>query len=199
MGKEPIVTPEFVINYPNLFKAVKNDMGEVVKWEYTCVALFPFNADLAKLREVAKQAVVKQWGDDPKKWPKKLKSPFRLQDEKEKDLDDGSKVMPEGYFKGAYFMNLKSQNKPKVFTPGLKLMEDPTEIYSGCIVKASLSVYAYDKKGNQGVAFGLQMVQKIKDGEPLSGRAKPEECFAPISGGTEEDSDASEASNPFDS
>jgi hypothetical protein len=43
-----------------------------------------------------------------------------------------------------------------------------------------VTAYAYDKAGNRGVAFGLQNIQKLKDGEAFDGRSKPEDDFQPV-------------------
>jgi hypothetical protein len=51
------------------------------------------------------------------------------------------------------------------------------EFYAGCYARATISPYAYDKAGNRGVAFGLRNIQKIADGEPFSGKSKPENDF----------------------
>ena len=45
-----------------------------------------------------------------------------------------------------------------------------------------MTCYAYDAKGNKGYAFGLQNIQKLEEGEPLSGRAKAEDEFQAIEG-----------------
>lgn len=55
---------------------------------------------------------------------------------------------------------------------------DPSEVYSGCYMRATLTAYAYDKGGGKGVSFGLQNLMKVKDGEPLSSRATAENDFA---------------------
>ena len=50
-----------------------------------------------------------------------------------------------------------------------------------------VNAYAYDNKG-RGVAFGLQMIQKTRDGEPLgASRGNPEDAFSPIEGLGSED------------
>jgi hypothetical protein len=42
-------------------------------------------------------------------------------------------------------------------------------VYAGQYVKAAVHAYAYDTKGNKGVSFGLDALQIIRDGDPLSG------------------------------
>ena len=50
--------------------------------------------------------------------------------------------------------------------------------------RASINFYAYNANGNKGIACGLNNLQKIRDGEPLGGKAKAEDDFA-----TEDDDD----------
>jgi hypothetical protein len=43
---------------------------------------------------------------------------------------------------------------------------------------ASVNFYAFNSNGNRGVACGLNNIQKLRDGEPLGGRSRPEDDFA---------------------
>lgn len=166
-------TPTFRCSYPNIFKAKKNDLNG--KDEFSMVALFAKGADLTAVKNAANAAVIKKWGADKEKWPKGLKSPFRDQAEKEKEGK-----MPEGHEKGAFFITLKAQNRPTVVDQAMNEILEPSKIYAGCYARASIAAYAYDQKGNKGVAFGLNHVQLVKDGEPISGRPSVSDAFQPI-------------------
>ena len=61
---------------------------------------------------------------------------------------------------------------------------DRSEVYSGVYGRASINLYAFNSKGNKGIACGLNNLQKIKDGEPLGGKSRAEDDFA-----TEDDDD----------
>lgn len=50
--------------------------------------------------------------------------------------------------------------------------------YSGVYGRASISFYAFNSSGNKGIACGLNNLQKIRDGEPLGGKASAESDFA---------------------
>lgn len=52
------------------------------------------------------------------------------------------------------------------------------EVYSGVYGRASISFYAFNSSGNKGIACGLNNLQKIRDGEPLGGKASAESDFA---------------------
>jgi hypothetical protein len=171
-----VYTPVFRASFPNVFKARKNDLNG--KDEYSVVALFPKGTDLTELKKAAEAAVKEKWGADPAKWPKLLKSPFRDQAEREKEGK-----LPQGYEAGAIFMNLKSTQKPGLIKHenGQAVdITDSSEFYAGCYAKATVRAYAYDQKGNKGVAFGLQNILKVKDGDPIGNRSKPEDDFKPV-------------------
>jgi hypothetical protein len=169
-----VITPKFRVSYPTVFTTKKNDLSG--KDEYSLVALFPKGADLSALKAAAAQAVKDKWGD---KVPQNLRSPFRDQAEKEK----GGKL-PEGHEAGAIFINMKSTQRPGLVGPDNQPIIDATAFYAGCYARAQVRAYAYDQKGNKGVSFGLQNVQKMEDGESLSGRVRAEDAFQPVAGAT---------------
>lgn len=176
MGKN-VNTPKFRVSYPNVFKAKRNDLSG--QDEYSIEALFPKGADLSKLKAAAQEAIVAKWGPDKEKWPKNLRSPFRDQAEKAKEVD-GKRILPPACEEGAIFINLKSKQRPGVVDQNVQDIIDESQFYAGCYAIASVNAYAYDQKGNRGVSFGLGNVQKVADGEPLGNRSKPEQDFAPI-------------------
>lgn len=172
-----VMTPPFAASYPKLHKAEVNKLSG--KSEYSVVALFKKGADLGALKKAAEDCLVAALGADKTKWPKKLKSPFRDQSEKEKDGQ-----LPPGHEEGAIFMNLKSLQRPGVVNRDVEPIIDENELYAGSICKATVRPYYYDQAGNRGVAFGLQNIQKIGEGTPLGGaRASAESEFAPVESG----------------
>ncbi len=190
-----VMTPVFRASYPALFKSKLNDLNG--EQEYSVVALFPKNADMSKLKAAAQAVIEEKWGKEKNKWPKNLKSPFRLQEEREKyDEETGKKLLPAGHEAGAIFMNLKSKQKPGLVNADVQDILDASEIYAGCYCRATVRPYAYEVKGNAGIAFGLQNVQKVKDGDPLSGRTKATDDFAPV--GAEMSAPDKSATSMFD-
>lgn len=174
---ETVVTPQFRVSYPHIFKPKMNDLNG--KAEYSIVALFKKGEDLTTLKLLAQKAIIEKWGEDKKKWPVNLKSPFRDQGEKAKD-NNGVQVFPDGYVEGAVFVNLKSTQRPGVVDQSVQDILDESQIYAGCWCRASVKAFAYDQKGNRGISFGLLNVQKTKDDDSLSGRTSPQDDFAPI-------------------
>lgn len=190
-------TPEFRVSYPSVFQPKKNDLNG--KMEYSVVALFPFGKDdpkLADMKKMAEAAVVKKWGADKSQWPANLKSPFRDQGERAKNVD-GKRILPAGYEDGKVFVTLKAEQKPAVVDENVNTIIDPTQFYAGCYAIASINAYAYDQKGNRGVAFGLGNIQKWRDGDSLGGRTRPEDDFSAVATGGEKSGTGS-ASSLFD-
>lgn len=187
------ITPEFRVSYPAVFQAKLNKLSG--KTQYSLVALFKKGEDLSKLEAAAKAACKKKWGDDPKKWPKKLRSPFRDQAEREREGEDGEKFMPDGYEKGAKFLTLTTTQQPGIVDQKRQPILDAEKFYAGCWARASVNAGAYDTAGNQGVAFYLNNLQLVRDDDPFSGRRKAEEEFAAIE--VADSADASEVDNPF--
>lgn len=171
-------TPDFRASYPNLFKAKKNELNG--KDEYSVVALFKKGQDLSVLKAAATAAIELKWGKDKAKWPSQLKSPFRDQGDRAKTDENGRKVLPGGYEDGAIFMTLKSDQRPGMVDQNVVPIIDTSEVYAGVFLRATIRFYAYDHKGNRGVGCGLQNIQKVKDGDPISGRVKAEDDFAPV-------------------
>ncbi len=187
-----VMTPNFRVSYPSVFKPKKNDLNG--KDEYSVVALFPKGADLSKLKAAAQTVVTEKWGTDPKKWPQNLRLPFRDQGERAKEDEySGKRVLPSGYEAGAIFMNLKSTQRPGVVDEKVQDILDESQFYAGCFARATVNFFAYDQKGNRGVSVSLINIQKVKDGDPLSGRAKAQDDFAPV-----EDSSDGSATGLFD-
>lgn len=199
--KEKIITPEFRVSYPSVFTPKLNQLNG--KEEYSMVALFKKGEDLSALKEAAQAAVIEKWGPDKKKWPTLMRSPFRDQGEREQTNDNGDKYLPDGYERGAIFLTLRSKQQPGLVDQKRKPIIDETEFYPGCWARASVSCYAYDMAGNRGVAFGLTNIQKVRDGEPFSGRPKAEDEFTAIEGASDVDdpfaqpTETQVADNPF--
>lgn len=173
-----ILTPVFRVSYPNLFKAKKNDLNG--KDEYSVVALFPKMTDFSKLKAAGQELIEAKWGKG-KKLPPLFKSPFRNQSDRAKEDEvTGKLILPEGYEEGGIFINFKTQQRPGIVDQNVQDIVDSSEIYAGCYCRATVRPYVFDIKGSCGLAFGLQNIQKIKDGDPISGRTKAQDDFAPV-------------------
>lgn len=168
-----LMTPEFRLSFPALFKATKPKSAPAAQEEkFGCAMLFETGEDLSKLRAAAEAAAIEKWGDNI---PKNLRNPFKDQGDQKYD----------GYVDGAIFINANSKQRPGVVNEQVEAIIDESEIYPGCYCRATVRAFGYGGAGTgfaPGVAFGLQNIQKVRDGESLSGRSAPEEDFAPLEG-----------------
>lgn len=95
-------------------------------------------------------------------------------------LRDGDVERDDEAYKGHYFLNANSTTAPQIVDKAVRPILDRNEVYSGCYGRVSLSFYAFNSNGNKGVACGLGNIQKIKDGEPLSGRTNAADDFTTL-------------------
>ena len=94
-------------------------------------------------------------------------------------LRDGDKERPDDEaYKNSYFINANSGTAPGVVDANRQPIIDTSEVYSGVYGRASINFYAFNSNGNKGIACGLNNLQKIRDGEPLGGKARAEDDFA---------------------
>lgn len=115
--------------------------------------------------------------NDKDKWggaTKGLKMPLR----------DGDEDREDEAYKGCYFLNASSQQAPEIVERAadgaIEPIMDKTKVYSGCYARVSLRFYAFNTKGNKGIAVGLGNILKVRDGEPLSGRESAEDEFGDL-------------------
>ena len=94
-------------------------------------------------------------------------------------LRDGDAERPDDpAYAGAYFMNANSTTAPGIVDADCQRILDRSEVYSGVYGRASVNFYAFNSNGNKGIACSLNNLQKIRDGEPLGGKASAESDFA---------------------
>lgn len=94
-------------------------------------------------------------------------------------LRDGDTERPDdAAYAGAYFINANATTAPGIVDADRQPILTRSEVYSGVYGRASISFYAFNSNGNRGIACGLNNLQKIRDGEPLGGRASAESDFA---------------------
>lgn len=162
-----VMTPEFRVSFPAIFKPISFEGGEA---KYKINMMFPKGTDLSAMKAIAKAAIETKWPDAAKR-PKDLRNPFRDGDVEKPDW-------PE--YADTIFVSASSKMKPGLVDQNVQPIIEESEFYAGCYARATVTAFAYDVAGNKGVAFGLQNVQKIKDGEPFSGREAPETEFDAI-------------------
>lgn len=95
-------------------------------------------------------------------------------------LRDGDTERPnDEAYRGKYFVNAScgEAQAPGIVDKNRRPIMDKTEVYSGMFGRANINFYAFNTNGNRGIACGLNHIQKIADGEPLSGRLNAEDAF----------------------
>jgi len=174
-----VVTGKVRLSYAHIFTPQPDDNGV---HKYSTAILIP-KSDKETLRKIklavdaAKEGGKSKWGG---KIPANIKLPLRDGDEEKPD---------DEAYAGHYFINATSKTKPGIAKPigkgpdgkrKFQEITDTTEVYSGCYAKASLNFYAFDAKGNRGIAAGLNHIVKVQDGEFLGGRASVQDDFADV-------------------
>jgi hypothetical protein len=163
-----VITGKIRLAYANLFIARPMVGGQEPK--YSLCVLIPkgdkVTIDKINLAiEVAKISGATILGDITKG---DFKTPMR----------DGDEERPEqSEYLGHYFINATSKLKPGIVDKSLKEIVDSKKVYSGCYGRVSINFYAFNQGGNKGIGCGLQNLQKLAEGEPLSTRATAEEDF----------------------
>ena len=93
-------------------------------------------------------------------------------------LRDGDTERPDDpAYAGAYFVNANATSAPGIVDADRNPILTRSEVYSGVYGRASITFYAFNSSGNRGIACGLNNLQKIRDGEPLGGKASAESDF----------------------
>ena len=127
------------------------------------------------IEEAVQAGIANKWGG---KRPPNLKLPLRDGDEERPD---------DPAYADSYFINANSVERPGIVDRKRVPITDPTAIYSGCFIRASINFYPFNTNGNRGVGAGLGNVQFWEDGEPLNGRVRAEDEFDALDAGDEDD------------
>lgn len=168
-----LITGLVRFSYVNVWQPKEDDNGNT---KYSVSLLFPkknknaVNAVKHAIREAADEA--KQAGTFGKKDPKKMKAfKWALRDGDEEREDDPN-------YAGMYFMNVWCKEQPLIGDADKQEILDEDEFYSGCWGRASIMLSGFEKDGNMGISAYLHSVQKLRDGDRLSGRDSLENDFA---------------------
>lgn len=165
-----VTTGEVRLSYAHIFEPHAME-GNEPKYSVSVIIDKNDKETLKAIKEAVNQAKEDGKGKWGGKVPPTLKTPLRDGDEERPD---------DEAYKGCYFLNASSKNKPGVVDKDVHPILDATEVYSGCYARLTLNFYAYNASGNKGVAAGLGNIQKLKDGEPLGGFTRAEDDFDSI-------------------
>ena len=161
------------LSYANLFEPRAFE-GQEPKYSVSILIDKEDEATVALIQKAVKNAGEAGSEKYGKKFGTGLRTPLR----------DGDVDRPDDEnYQGCYFINANSKNAPQVVgklrdpNTGKPLPLGPEDVYSGCYANVSVNFYPYNVSGNKGVAAGLNNVQKVADGERLSGASSATDDF----------------------
>jgi hypothetical protein len=163
------ITAEATASYPHAFKAIPPYDEPNGKKKHSLALLFTEAAwntpEMVTLRGAVLDCAKQRFGDKAEAMIAEgsLKLPFRR--------DVAAKNYPDTVFR---FMNCTSSEDHPPEVVGIyagpdgkpEKITDSKALYPGCIVRASVTVFAYDNK-SKGVALGLGNIQIVGDGPRL--------------------------------
>ena len=143
--------------------------------KYSVTLLIPksdvntLNAIYAEMESVKQAGISSAWGGN---LPPIVKIP----------LYDGDGVRPSGEpfgeeCRGHMVITASSKTQPAVVDLNVQPILNQSDVYSGCYARVNINFFAYNQAGNKGLGCGLNCIQKVGDGEPLSGGVSAQEAF----------------------
>lgn len=172
-----IITPVFRLSYPHVWEPKFNQLAK--REEYSIQMLFDkatAKVALADMVKMVNYLVNWKWGANAQG----IRKPFADGDTKA-DSTGALLVEKNPVYKGMILITSWSKNAPGIVDmTGKHPITQKDEIYGGCFCRAYVNAYCYETAGQKGVNFGLIHIQKIKDGDPLGHRTRPEDAFSPV-------------------
>lgn len=176
-----VVTNLVRFSYVHIFKpaSISDDSDE----KYSMSVIIP-KSDKKTLTAIKNAVEAAKELGKTKKWggriPANLKLPLRDGDVERSD---------DEAYANSYFFNCSSSRKPQVVDNHCAEILDENVVYSGCYGRVAVNFYPFDASGSKGIAAGLNNVQKLKDGDPLSGVSSAADDFGDGFGEEFEDDD----------
>ena len=148
-----VQTPEAILSFPHLFEPTSAPGS--TRETFNAMLIFPKGTDLTALKELAKEVFREKFPNGAKG----ARDPFRNGNEKVEEWGE--------IFRDATYVRVSSNLRPAVVDRQKQFITEPEQVYGGQFVRAVIHAYGYDTSGNKGIAFGLDAIQIIRDGEPL--------------------------------
>ncbi len=156
------------IVYVNCWRPVSQYGSEE---KYSLTAVIP--KDDEETVKVLNDAIEQTRNDSLDKWGGRIPNGLRY------PIHDGDES-GNAIYKNAWYVNMKSRDKPQIVDRNVKAITDQTEIYSGCYARVSCTVYAYSFGPAKGLGLWLGNIQKVSDGPAVGGRVAASDEFTPI-------------------
>lgn len=176
---ERIHTPEGTARFVSILSARQrkdskgNPQGDP-KFEITLI--FDEDTDLRAMKKAAQEVGVEKFGPKFTELVKKGKCNWPFVDNSDKVDDDDNPI--SGFENPGVNVKFKTKDKPGIVDADAEPIMDKSEIYDGMRARVSCRPFAYDNE-SKGVAFFLINVQKLGDGDRLSGDPAAEDDFKP--------------------
>jgi len=167
-NKIKIVTGKVRFSYAHVFQPQAAVEGGTPKYSVSLIIPKSDTETVAKFQKAFEDAANTNAAFFGGAVPKGLKGGLR----------DGDAEKDDPAYANSFFVNANSANKPGVVDAGMNAIIDPSEFYSGCYGRASVTLYPYNASGSKGVAVGLNNVQKTEDGDKLGGGTSAAVDFA---------------------
>jgi ssDNA-binding protein len=161
-------TPYATLSFVNAFTPRPRVDGPAV---YSCSLLFPPKEQKTPaykaLEEAAAEAWRKMFGATASM--KGAMMPFK----------DASEKSYDGYLPGYTYISPWSKNKPGIVNAQREEILLPEEVWSGQLVRANVTPFAWSRSGKRGVSFGWNHLQIIKSAgcRRLDGRPSATDAF----------------------
>lgn len=183
MAGKSLILPPGIASYAWLLEPRADKNGKM-KFSLSVLISKIRAKELEPLRALAIQVATEKWGAKGKAIFENQKYPLIRDGDQKKDEE--GRVDPS--YKGMLYVSARTDRKPGiVMADGKTPVCDDEEVYSGCLVKVSGNLFAYEAEGNKGVSFGLNNVQVLKKLDRLDGRKRADEEFTDESAALEED------------
>lgn len=167
-SKTKVITGKVRFSYANVFEPKAINEGSDPKYSVSLIIPKSDKKTLDKIEKAVKAAIEEGKAKFGGKIPTNLKLPLRDGDDERPDDEN---------YKGSMFVNANATMKPQIVDEDLNPILDKEDFYSGCFGRASINFYAFNTSGSKGIACGLNNLQKLEDGERLSGGSTAEEDF----------------------
>lgn len=174
-----VVTGKVRFSYVNVFAPVAQDEGKAPKYS---VALIIPKTDIATISRInhavnsCKKDNMDLWDYFDNKQNKivKIRNMALLRG----GLRDGDVEKSDAAYHGSMFINATSTARPGLVDKDLNDIVKPTDFYSGCYGRASLTFYAYNNGPYaMGIGCTINNLQKLEDGPRLGSFSTPAEDF----------------------
>lgn len=148
--------------------------GQTGEPKYSISLLWP-KSEVEKLKDL-KAAIMEVAQGKFGTAPEKLAELFKAGKYKY-PLRDGNIERPDDpVFADHVFVNASSTSQPGIVDAKVQPIFEKDDAYSGCIFRASVSVFGYDNV-SKGVGIGLSNLQVVRKGPRLDGRKNAEQDF----------------------